>query len=337
MSGRDIAFAAFTDRGAALAERLRQELGGTLTRIGAGQGISLGNWTRDAFQTGCRALVFVGAVGIAVRAIAPCLQSKAVDPAVVAVDEGGRYAVPVASGHLGGANDLAREIARICGSEAVITTATDLRHAFAVDEWARRQGCVVTEPGKIKEISSRALRGESIRVFSRWPVSGTPPEGVLLTGEEGCHVRVDVGRGDGRALSLVPRVAVLGVGCRRGTSRETLEAVFSALCRETGLWPEAVVLAATIDLKAAEPGLLTFCASRGWPLAAYSTSQLMAVEGTFTASEFVRRVTGTDNVCERSAALAAGGAIWTGKHAGDGITMAVALRPVSLDWRWTNA
>ena len=132
-------------------------------------------------------------------------------------------------------------------------------------------------------------------------------------------------------------VAVLGVGCRRGTSRETLEAVFSALCRETGLWPEAVVLAATIDLKAAEPGLLTFCASRGWPLAAYSTSQLMAVEGTFTASEFVRRVTGTDNVCERSAALAAGGAIWTGKHAGDGITMAVALRPVSLDWRWTNA
>ena len=56
MSGRDIAFAAFTDRGAALAERLRQELGGTLTRIGAGQGISLGNWTRDAFQTGCRAL-----------------------------------------------------------------------------------------------------------------------------------------------------------------------------------------------------------------------------------------------------------------------------------------
>ena len=166
MSGRDIAFAAFTDRGAALAERLRQELGGTLTRIGAGQGISLGNWTRDAFQTGCRALVFVGAVGIAVRAIAPCLQSKAVDPAVVAVDEGGRYAVPVASGHLGGANDLAREIARICGAEAVITTATDLRHAFAVDEWARRQGCVVTEPGKIKEISSRALRGESIRVFS---------------------------------------------------------------------------------------------------------------------------------------------------------------------------
>ena len=279
MSGRDIAFAAFTDRGAALAERLRQELGGTLTRIGAGQGISLGNWTRDAFQTGCRARVFVGAVGIAVRAIAPCLQSKAVDPAVVAVDEGGRYAVPVVSGHLGGANDLAREIARICGAEAVITTATDLRHAFAVDEWARRQGCVVTEPGKIKEISSRALRGESIRVFSRWPVSGTPPEGVLLTGEEGCHVRVDVGRGDGRALSLVPRVAVLGVGCRRGTSRETLEAAFSALCRETGLWPEAVVLAATIDLKAAEPGLLTFCASRGWPLAADSSSPLLGGGG----------------------------------------------------------
>ena len=337
MSGRDIAFAAFTDRGAALAERLRRELGGTLTRIGAEQGISLGDWTRDAFQADRQALVFVGAVGIAVRAIAPCLRSKAMDPAVVAVDEAGRYAVPVASGHLGGANDLAREISRICGAEAVITTATDLRHAFAVDEWARSQGCAVTEPARIKEISSRVLRGESVRIFSRWPVTGTPPEGVLLTGEEDCQVRVDVGRGDGSALSLVPRAAVLGVGCRRGTSRESLEAAFSALCRETGLWPEAVAFAATIDLKAAEPGLLAFCADHGWPLTAYSARQLMAVGGAFTASDFVRRVTGADNVCERSAALAAGGAIWTGKHAGDGITMAVALRPISLDWRWTNA
>lgn len=336
MKGRQVAFAAFTDRGTALARTLSQSLGGSVTRVG-GQGPSLEAWTRAALEEGRQALVFVGAVGIAVRAVAPYLRSKALDPAVVAVDESGRFAVPVVSGHLGGANDLAREIAGLCGAVAVITTATDLRGAFAVDEWARRQGCAVPQPEKIKLVSGRLLAGETIRIFSRWPVEGMPPAGVVSAPEDDCHVRVDVGRGDGQALCLVPPAAVLGIGCRRDIPREALEAAFEGLCRETGLWPQAVTAAATIDLKAAEPGLLAFCAAHGWPLTVYSPQRLMEAEGTFTASAFVERTTGADNVCERSAVLAARGPLWTKKHAGGGVTMAVALKPVRLDWRWTDA
>lgn len=335
MSPRRIVYLSFTDRGAALAERLKAALGGTAACTRRMEDFSLSQWTAAAFQA-YDALVFVGAVGIAVRAIAPYLQSKGRDPAVVAVDERGRFAVPVASGHLGGANGLARAIAAVCGGTAVITTATDVSGLFAVDEWAKRQDCAVTDLRGIKAVSAKILAGGTVRVRSEWPVEGTCPEGVALTEGGDWDVRVDVRRHDG-GLCLAPRALVLGVGCRRGTPREALEAAFQALCEEENLWPEAVGGAATIDLKAKEPGLLAFCAAHGWPLAVHSAEELRRTEGAFTASAFVEKTTGVDNVCERSAVRTAGGPLLTGKHAGNGVAMALAWRPVRLDWRWMDA
>ena len=334
MSARRIAYLSFTDRGATLAERLRAALGGTVSCTRQIENFSLSQWTAEAFAT-FDALVFVGAVGIAVRAVAPFLKSKATDIAVVAVDECGRFAVPVVSGHLGGANDLAREISKICGAVAVITTATDINGLFAVDEWAKHQNCAVTDPHGIKAVSARILAGETVRVRSEWPVEGQPPDGVTLTNGPDWDVWVDVCCHSG-GLCLAPKVLVLGVGCRRGTPRERLETAFGELCAEQNLWPEAVCGAATIDLKAEEVGLLDFCAAHGWPLTCYSAEELRRAEGTFTPSAFVEQTTGVDNVCERSAVLAGEGVLLTGKHAGNGVTMALAWQPLRLDWRWKN-
>lgn len=330
-----IAFLSFTDRGAVLAERLRAELGGAATHAHGQAAFSLADWTREAFDQ-CDALVFVGAVGIAVRAVAPHLQSKATDPAVVAVDERARFVVPVVSGHLGGANDLARRIAALCGGTAVITTATDRGGFFAVDEWARRQNCAVTDPGGIKRVSAKVLAGEEILVRSAFPVAGQPPAGVALTEGPDWDVLVDVRRDSGAALHLAPRIAVLGVGCRKGTDRETLERAFDELCTRTGLAAAAVCQVASIDWKAEEPGLVAFCKTHAWPLTVYSAEELRRAKGTFTASAFVERTTGVDNVCERAAALAAGGTLYERKHAGGGVTMALALKPWRPDWRWQN-
>ena len=335
MSARRIAYLSFTDRGDALAERLRTALGGAASCTRRMKGFSLSRWTAEAFNA-YDALVFVGAVGIAVRAVAPYLKSKSQDPAVVAVDECGRFAVPVVSGHLGGANDLAREIAAVCGAVAVITTATDANGLFAVDEWAKRQNCAVTDPHGTKAVSARILAGETVRIRSEWPVDGECPAGVALTDGPDWDVWVDVRR-HGGGLCLAPRALVLGVGCRRGTSREALEDAFRELCAEQDLWPEAVCGAATIDLKAEEAGLLDFCAAHGWPLTCYSAEELRRAEGIFTPSAFVERTTGVDNVCERGAVLAAGGPLLTGKHAGNGVTMALAWKPFRLDWRWKDA
>ena len=328
------AFLAFSQRGEALAHDLCAALGGTVDRAGKGGTTSLSQWTAEHFAAGHR-LIYVGAVGIAVRAIAPYLKSKATDPAVVVVDELGRFAVPVVSGHLGGANDLARTIGELCGALPIITTATDLNGLFAVDDWARRQGCLIPQPHKIKTVSARMLAGELVRIYSALPIWGTPPKGVTLCESGPCHALVDLYQAEEPApLPIVPKVGVLGVGCRRGTSIETLEEAFSSFCEEKNLWPQSICAAASIDLKAEEPGLLAFCAAHGWTLHTYSADELRQVEGTFTPSPFVAQTTGVDNVCERAAVKLAAGPLLEKKFAGNGVTLALAMKPVTLDWRW---
>ena len=318
-----IGLISFTETGQCLAQRLASALDGQAVRCGAGQ--SLAGWTEEHFQQG-NALIFVGAVGIAVRAVAPHVKSKTTDPAVVVVDEMGRFAIPLLSGHLGGANDLARQVAAICGAVPVITTATDLHGLFAVDQWARRQNCAIDNPERIKAVSGALLRGGTVEVCSPWPVSGQPPARVTLT----------LQGADADALRVIPRIVTLGVGCKRGTSREVLEAAFTALLAQETICERAVCKVCTIDLKKEEPGLLAFCAAHRLPLETFSAQALAAVEGEFPSSEFVKAVTGVDNVCQRAAVLGSGGRLLGGRYAKQGVTMALAQGPFTPDWRWTD-
>lgn len=325
-----LAFLAFTEKGVALADSLSQVLGGTVTRCGKPE--SLSEWTKKQF-TDAEGLVFVGAVGIAVRAIAPFIQRKWIDPAVVAVDECAKFAVPLLSGHLGGANSLAKAICQVCGAQAVITTATDVNHLFPVDEWARCQGLAVMEPQNIKVISGKLLAGKGITVYSSCPVEGECPKGVALVESPPADVAVSVRKEDCR-MSLVPRIGVLGVGCRKGTTQKVLELVLERFMQENRLWKESIYAVATIDLKKEEPGLLAFCRSHGWEFHPCTGEALHQVPGKFTSSAFVQQVTGVDNVCERSAVAVSGGSLLVRKFAAEGVTMAVAIKPVRLDWCW---
>ena len=324
------AYLAFTAKGEALARRLAEALPGSVSRCGGD--VTLKGWTAEHFAQD-EALIFVGAVGIAVRAIAPHCRSKAADPAVVAVDEGGNFAVPLLSGHLGGANALARALAKACGAVPVITTATDVNGLFAVDLWAKAQNCAVLEPGRIKRVSGALLAGQTVRYWSPWPVAGEAHAGVEKTDEPEAADFALTLTPQGEALHLVPRIGVLGVGCRRGTTARQLEEAFAAFCAASGLSPAAVCAAASIDLKKDEPGLAEFCKAHGWPITFYPADELRAVPGQFTPSAFVASVTGVDNVCERSAVKASGGTLLLPKTAGGGVTLALAVRPFAPDWR----
>lgn len=322
-----VACLAFTEKGFTLAKKLAEVLGGTAAR--SGRPLTLQQWTGTNF-TRADALIYVGAVGIAVRAIAPCLRDKTTDPAVVAVDECAQFAVPLASGHLGGANDLARRIGSICGAVPVITTATDANGVFAVDAWARCQQCAVLRTEYIRRVSGALLAGQTVCMRTAFPIEGTPPSGIELTDEKPYSVYVGVDAPPSTVLWVIPRRIVLGIGCRKGVGCADLEKALQQL----GVPLQAVCGVASIDLKAKEPGLLEFCADHGWGLKTYSAEELAKVPGVFTSSVFVTQITGVDNVCERAAVLASEGTLVQRKQARDGVTMAAALRPFRLDWRF---
>lgn len=327
------AWVAFTGKGAALAERLRAELGGTVQI--PGEGFSLSAWTAENFPER-EALIFIGAAGIAVRAVAPHVRSKAEDPAVLCVDENGRFVIPLLSGHLGGANELARCVAALTGGMPVITTATDLNGAFAVDLWAKKQGMTVLQPERIRQVSSAVLRGETVRIFCPYPVAGARPAQLRCVDcSADADVLVSFRKEETGALQLIPRVLTLGVGCRRGTAADTLERQLKLFCEERGVHLQAICRAATIDLKQDEDGLLHFCRGHGWGPVFYRVEELRKAEGSFTASAFVEAQTGVDNVCERAAVLCSGGGTLTeSKYAAAGVTFALAEEQPEYDWSW---
>lgn len=295
-------------------------------------GTQLSRFAQQA-MVDCDLIVFVGAVGIAVRAVAPYLAGKAFDPAVLVIDEAGRFVIPILSGHLGGANALAERLADGLGAQAVITTATDARAAFAVDTWAAAHDCVVVDPENIKYVSGALLRGETVGLRSDFPVEGRLPAQVMLDGtpESGFCIGFDTEAASfAHTLHLVPQVVFLGVGCRKGTDEKTIEAAARVALDTAGVPWEAVRGIASIDVKQNEPGLLHFCETHGLSLTVFSAETLQSVSGDFTPSDFVARTVGVDNVCERAAVCAAaGGALRCRKRAQNGVTVALAQR----DWR----
>ena len=136
----------------------------------------LTEWTGEQMKKR-RSLLFIGACGIAVRAIAPFLTDKLNDVPVLVMDEQGRFVIPVLAGHVGGANELAVSLAERMGSTPVITTATDLNHCFAVDLFARRNALHIVNKDGIAKVSSRILAGEEVTVAVE--------EGHLQEGEAG--------------------------------------------------------------------------------------------------------------------------------------------------------
>lgn len=327
---------AFTRRGAALGQKLSQALGGTLhvpPRLAAscaGESYtSMENWTAENWNR-AQALIFVGACGIAVRAIAPHVRDKFSDPAVVAVDEAGNFAISLLSGHVGGANVLARRIAAITGGQAVITTATDVNSLFAVDVWARERQLVIADRALAKAVSAALLEGKSIGFSSDFPAAGTLPEG-LTAAAQALNIRVtDRAATEANTLALIPKALTLGIGCRRGKTAAEIESAVSRALNGAGLDRRAASSAASIDLKKDEPGLLEFCKNWNLPFYTYSADQLRRAPGEFQHSELVQQVTGVDNVCERAAVMA-GGTLILPKQAANGVTVAVARKTITIE------
>lgn len=268
------------------------------------------------------AIIFVGATGIAVRAIAPFIHGKAVDPAVLVIDEAGRYVISLLSGHLGGANALARTAASLIEAEPIITTATDAESTFAVDTFAKENGFLLTDLRKAKEVSAKVLRGEKLRIYSDIPMErlvqrSARHEAELVSAQDIDRADIVISyrthilkpaekSSQAIGLRLIAKRVHVGLGARKGVTQAEVAAAVATCLEDAGIDPRAVVALASIDLKKQEAGILAYSYESGVPFVTYTAEELRTVEGAFAGSSFVQSVTGVANVCERAAAYAAG-------------------------------
>lgn len=259
-----------------------------------------------------KAIIYVMAMGIIVRDIAPWLRHKSVDPAVLCYSVDGHYIIPVVSGHLGGANDLALTIADATGAVPVITTASDLLGKSAVDMMAKGHNLAITSYKGAKNLTAMLINGERVCVYSDGAMTGTI-EGMAIeqTMDEGADGLIYIGykkRLDFQkpSVRLVPRKLVLGMGCRKGVAYEGLWAFLNRVLEEQNIDSQGIVKLASIDLKAEEAGLMALAKKLKVPFITYSSGALAEVAEAFDTSAFVKKITGVGAVAMPSGYLASG-------------------------------
>lgn len=300
---------------------------------------SLQVWTAQRMAEG-DALLFIGACGIAVRAIAPNLTDKLHDVPVLVMDEEGQYVIPILSGHVGGANELAHELAGLMDACPVITTATDVQKKFAVDLFAKRNHLEIMNKDGIAKVSAKALAGEQLTIAVRakniecyhpkfcevCEEDFTEAENQLLReasmhkqDQEACVVepplrlvpyvknqQIDIVVSEtpdnkNALIWLRPRRYVVGMGCRKNKDTEELLAFYQETLEQAMVELGEVYALASIEKKKDEPGLLAISERMRIPFFTYTAEELNRVGECVHSSEFVKAQVGVDNVCERAA------------------------------------
>jgi cobalt-precorrin 5A hydrolase len=287
-------------------------------------------------------MVCIMALGIVVRVLGPLALNKETNPAVVVVDEAGQFAISVLGGHAGGANELARQVAKAIGAMPVITTASDALDLPTVDLIGHEWGWKIEGQENLTKVAAAIVRGEPVGVYQTagredwWTVFGDWPPTFqrLESPTEGSWAAVLVISDRSLAGNLPyptvifrPPSLVLGVGCRRGVPCLEIETLFEYLCRTREFSPLSLGVVATASLKAEEPGLVEFAARQGVPLVSFSIVELGRVADLPTPSEKVRAKLGIAGVAEPAALLAAGAKeLLLPKCRGGRVTMALARR-----------
>lgn len=288
-----------------------------------------------------RALVLVMATGIAVRLLAPLLHDKRSDPAVVVVDDAGRFAISLVGGHLGGANALAEQIATSIGAIPVITTASELAGLPALDLIAHERGWRFAPGSNLTRVSAALVNGDLVAVLQdcgrRDWLGPRPPANVQFV-ESAAEIPAAAGAAIviscQRVIPLTaglpfvllrPPALVLGAGSSLGASADELIALAEAALAEADRALEAVACVATIERRCAEPAVLALAQRFGVAVRCFAPEQLEAAPGDWQRSDIVRRAVGAGGVAEPAAILAsAGGRLLLGKRRSAHATVAVA-------------
>jgi len=337
---------ALTPAGAALGQRLCQHFPGAQLHLPAklpSQGLPAQAFAslRDVFTLAFQQrtpVVAIMATGIVVRHLAPLLQRKDVDPAVVVMDERGRFAISLVSGHLGGANALAAAVAKAVGATPVITTASDVQGLPALDTLAVKLGLAIENLPQIKVVQMAWLSGQKVRLvdpdgclsaaLAAWSDLITPvPEEPQALSQPGPAVYIGCREYSWPAkwLRLRPKNLVAGVGCNKGTPVDEILALLEQTLAREHLSRHCLRCLATITVKQHEAGLIAAARRLGVPLQCFPPEELAPIKVP-NPSALVQRHLGVASVCEAAALKAAGSnTLLVAKQKTANVTLAIAL------------
>ena len=278
--------------------------------------VPIGEWTASVFQPG-NALIFVGAVGIAVRSISGLPKDKLSDCPVIVIDDNGQFVIPILSGHAGGGNKLAEILAEVLDAIPVITTSTDVNDTFSVDTFAVENRLNVINRDGIKKVSAKAIEDKKITLS----IKNFPPK-------EKVDVIVADETDKEYSLLLKPKKYTVGLGMKKDKDLESVEQFFLKTIKDNNIDVSDVYAICTIDLKEDEAAIKNLRDKYRLPVLSFDKEILNKAQGDFVSSVFVKNTVGVDNVCERAAVVGAGtGAeLVLKKQAYDGMTIAIAKR-----------
>jgi len=280
-------------------------------------------------------IIFIGAAGIAVRAVAPFVTSKKTDPAVICMDERGLNVISLLSGHIGGANKLTLKIADVVGGNPVITTATDINDKFAVDEWATNKNLHILSLKAARDIAADILEDKKMGFYSEFKVIGQIPQELDLDEKKiGICISLNSNKKPfDNTLNLIPKIVTVGVGCRKGTKYEDIYNAVKTVLLENNISHFAIKSMNSIDLKKDEEGIIKTAEIFKVPFKTYTKDELSSIEGDFTKSEFVKSIAGVDTVCERTAVMGSvSKKLVVNKSVVNSVTVAAAIDDYMVDF-----
>lgn len=282
-------------------------------------------------------IIFVGAVGIAVRSIAPFVRSKKHDPAVICIDERGINVISLLSGHIGGANQLTLRIAKIIGGNPVITTATDINGKFAVDEWANNKNLHIMSLKSARDIAADILEGQKIGLKSDFKIISEVPDEIDENQEKiGICISLNSNvKPFDNTLNLIPKIISVGIGCRKDANFITVYNAIKDVLAENNISHFAIKCLNSIDLKNDEEGIIKAAEIFKVPFNTYTKDELNEIEGQFSESNFVKSVAGVDSVCERAAVIgSSSNRLIINKTIKNSVTVAAAIDEYTVDFNY---
>lgn len=277
-----------------------------------------------------RGIIFISSTGIAVRAIAPYIKSKDLDPAVLVIDNSCNYVISLLSGHLGGANELALEVSKLLDAKPIITTATDNLGIYAPDMIAKDNGLIIENLKKAKDIAALLVEGKKIGFLDEKAIIQTPAGyssslediyGLLyISSNENINLKLE--QHNVPTLKLIRPNIVLGIGCRKNFSQDKMKQTVIRMLKQYNIDIRAIKFIATVNVKKDELAIKALVDYFKCQLKIFTIDDIKKVQHKFCGSDFVEKTIGARAVCEPCVELS-GANIIINKMKLDGMTLCI--------------